>query len=135
MHHEIPQLDARGLRGFAFKMAAVIAVLFGLILPYLFDFAWPVWPWVLAAVLVLWGAVAPATLGPLYRGWMRVGMAVGAINSKIILGLVFYVIIVPAGYIMRMVKKDPMARTLRTDSSSYRVKSSTTLRDHLEKPY
>ena len=135
MMHAIPELDARGLRDFALKMSAVVAVLFGVILPWLFEFAYPLWPWIFAVVFVAWGFVAPATLRPVYRGWMRVGMAVGIVNSKIILGLMFYVIILPAGLIMRVFRGDPMARRLHTDEASYRVKSTLTRREHLEKPY
>ena len=123
MLHEIPELDAKGLRQFAFKMAAVIAVLFGAVLPWLF-----------AGVLALWGLVAPATMNWLYRGWMYVGMAIGAVNSKIILSLMFFVIILPAGVIMRLLRKDPMLRK-RTPETSYRVPSRAAARDHVERPY
>ena len=60
----IPELDKAGLRKFGFTTGAIVAVLFGLVLPYLFDLAWPRWPWVIAVVLFAWGAIAPATLRP-----------------------------------------------------------------------
>ena len=135
MRHEIPELDARGLRGFALKMALTVAVLFGALLPWLFGFAYPVWPWIFAAVLTAWGLAAPATLNRLYRGWMKVGIAVGTVNSKIILGLMFYLIILPAGTVMMLFGKDPLLRKLHTDEASYRVKSKPVGRDHIERPY
>ena len=135
MQHEIPELDAKGLRDFALKMAAVIAPLFGAVLPWLFDFAYPLWPWVFGGVLALWGLLAPTTLNRVYRGWMHVGMAVGTFNSKVILSLMFFVVILPAGAILRLLGKDPMLRKLRTPATSYRVPSKVSASDHVEKPY
>jgi len=135
MQHEIPELDAKGLRGFAFKMALVVAVLFGALLPWLFGFRYPLWPWVFGAVLGTWGLLAPATLKWVYHGWMRFGMAIGAFNSKVILSLMFFVIILPAGAIMRLLRKDPMLRKLHTPATSYRVPSKSAGRDHVERPY
>ena len=72
--HEIPKLDAKGLRHFALSTGAIVAGLFGLALPWLFGWSIPWWPFVLAAVLSLWGLLAPATLRPVYRGWMSLGL-------------------------------------------------------------
>ena len=135
MIHEIPELDARGLRSFAFKMSIVIAILFGGILPWLFNFNYPVWPWVVAAVLVLCGLLAPKTLNPVYHGWMKVGIAVGWFNSRVILGFMFYVIILPVALILRLLGKDPMARQIHTEEKSYRVTSKVTPPKQMEKPY
>jgi hypothetical protein len=135
MHHEIPELDRSGLRRFALKMGGVIAALFGLVLPWLFSFKYPLWPWIVAGVLSAWGLVAPGTLGPVYHAWMRIGIAIGWFNSKVILGVLFYTLILPAGLIMRLFGKDPMRRKLRTSDSTYRVPSKNPAREHLERPY
>lgn len=83
-------------------MGAVISVLFGLVLPWLFGFDFHLSPWTVGGTLALWGLVAPSTLPPLYRAWMKFGMAIGWFNSRVILGLMFYVVILPAGLIMRL---------------------------------
>jgi hypothetical protein len=62
-----------GLRQFALVTGAVVSGLFGLFLPWLFDFAWPIWPWIVSAVLVLVGMIAPLALRPVYKLWMRFG--------------------------------------------------------------
>ena len=49
MSREIPELDRKGLRNFAWMFAAVVASLFGLILPWLLSRDWPWEPWVIAA--------------------------------------------------------------------------------------
>lgn len=133
-HATIPELDKAGLRNFAFTTGAIVAVLFGLGLPYLFDFAWPRWPWIVAAVLFLWGAAAPATLRPVYRGWMRFGLLLSKITTPIILTLVYVITIIPTAVILRLARKDLLRRKF-DGSESYRVKSKAPSIDNMEKPF
>jgi hypothetical protein len=133
--HPIPDLDARGLRRFAYTTAAIIAVLFGVLLPWLGGLGCPLWPWTLAAVLALWGLARPASLRPLYRGWMRFGQLASRITTPIILGLVFFGMIMPMGLVMRLTGHDPMRRKLEPDAATYRVPSRPVPRDSVERPY
>ena len=79
---DIPELDTSGLRQFGLTTGAIVAVLFGIVFPYVFDRPWPAWPWVVFSVLAVWAIVAPNTLKPIYHGWMRVGMALGRITTQ-----------------------------------------------------
>ena len=51
--------------------AAVVASLFGLILPWLLKRDWPWEPWVIAVAFFAWGLIAPSTVRPFYRLWMH----------------------------------------------------------------
>jgi hypothetical protein len=133
--HEIPELDAKGLRHFAFTTAAIVAVLFGVLLPWLGGFGWPLWPWVLAAILALWGLVRPTSLRPVYRGWMRFGQLASLVMTPLVLGLVFFLLFLPIGLIMRLSGHDPMRRKLDPDADSYRVPSRPAARESVERPY
>jgi hypothetical protein len=135
MMHDIPELDATGLRSFALTTGGIVVALFGLLLPWLLDLGFPIWPWVLGAVLSVWGLAAPATLRPVYRGWMRFGLLASRITTPIILGIVFYVVIMPMGLVMRLFGHDPMRRKLDTDEASYRVPSKPAPRESVERPY
>jgi hypothetical protein len=115
--------------------AAVVASLFGLILPWLLDLGWRSAPWVIAIVFFVWGFVAPNTLRPFYRLWMRFGFVMNAIMTRIILGLVFYVVLFPYGLIFRLRGKDPMCRNWDHDLHSYRVTSRKLSVTHMEKPF
>ena len=98
--------------------------------------AWfPLWPWVVGGILTIWAVILPKTLRPVYRVWMAVGHVLGWINSRIILGIVFYIVILPAGGIMRVFRKDPMARGFDAQASTYRVSSSNQSKNHLERPF
>lgn len=136
MHSDIPQLDEPGLRKFGLTTGVIVVVLFALLLPWLFDLeSMPIWPWVIAAALWLPALVWPRILNGVYRAWMKIGMALGWVNSRIILGLVFYVLIVPMGVVMRLLGKDPMRRRYDSTSKSYRISSHREPRERMEKPY
>ncbi|MBK1703253.1 SxtJ family membrane protein [Halochromatium glycolicum] len=133
--HPIPDLDRAGLRRFALSTAVLLVLLFALLLPWLFDTAWPRWPWAVAAVLALWGLLAPRTLRPLYRGWMRFGLVMSRITTPLILGLVYCALFVPAGWIMRLSGHDPMQRRLDPDAETYRTQSQIQPPSSMERPY
>ena len=132
---EIPNLDAKGLRHFAWSTGAILAVLFGAVLPWLFGLPIPWWPFALALVLILWGLAAPATLRPLYRGWMRLGLLINRVTTPLILGLVFILIFVPTGLIMRLLGGDPLRRRLPPAALTYREPSPAASRESMEKPF
>lgn len=132
----VPDLDQRGLRQFAWTMAAATVVLFGLFFPWLLERPWPRWPWVLAAVLGGAGLVAPGALRPVYRGWMRFGLLMSRITTPLIMGLVFYVVLTPTGLLRRAFGGDPMRRRLeRVESGTYRVQSVRTTPERMERPF
>ena len=134
MDHEIKDLDAKGLRQFALTTGGIVAVLFGLFFPWLLERPVPRWPWVIAGVLVLWGLVAPTTLKPVYRGWMRLGLLLSKVTTPIIMGVVFYLVITPTGIWRRLAKKDSLARRFEP-GGTYRVPSHKAPIRNLEKPF
>jgi len=132
----IPVLDNKGLRKFGITTGVIIVVLFAAFFPWVFDAeTMPIWPWIVAGILWLPALFMPNSLRPVYTVWMRIGHAIGWVNTRIILGLVFYIVVLPMGLIMRMFGKDPMARKYDKAASSYRVKTVSEPKDRLEKPY
>ncbi|PJI41038.1 SxtJ family membrane protein [Ferrovibrio sp.] len=79
------------------------------------------WIW-LAGVAVIFAFVAlvwPALLAPLNRLWMKFGLLLFRVTNPLILGLLFYGVITPMGWFMRLAGKDPMRRCFEPDSASY----------------
>lgn len=129
-----PAPDRKALRSFGLTTAAIVAALFGLLLPWLLSHPWPRWPWIVAGVLGGLGVVLPAALGPVYRVWMKFGHVMGAINTRLILGLLFYAVFTPVGLAMRLFRWDPMRRR-PSAGNSYRVASRARSPQHMEKPF
>lgn len=130
----IPELDSAGLRKFGLTTGTIFAALFGLILPFLLGFAYPVWPWVLAVVLAVWALAAPSSLRLVYRGWMRLGLLLHRIVSPIVLGVIFFLVVTPFGIVMRLFGGDPMARRAKSKRTC-RVESVVRDPKHMERPY
>ena len=135
MKHTNIQPTKKVLREFGLITGAILVVLFGLFFPWLFEHNFPFWPWIVAGILWIWALVLPATLKGVYRAWMAIGHGLGWINSRIILGIMFYLIILPTGLIMRLVGKDPMARTLDKSQNTYRVTTTVRTKEHVERPF
>lgn len=129
------QPDKKELRSFGLITGGLTPVFFGLLLPWLFDRTFPTWPWIVGAILVTWAVVLPMSLRPVYRVWMIIGLCLGWINTRIILSIMFYLIILPTGVIMRLFGNDPMARSITRDRKSYRVTSVVPDKKHVERPY
>ena len=133
--HEIAEIDRKGLREFGLLTGAIVAVLFGLFFPWLLEFSIPLWPWLVGAVLGIWGLAAPDSLRPVYNGWMKFGLLLSKITTPIILGVVFFIVMLPIALIMRLFGHDPMARRFDDRAESYRVSSREIPRENVERPY
>jgi hypothetical protein len=134
LRHNIPELDRKGLRKFGLVTGAIVAVLFGLFFPWLLEHSFPYWPWVVFGVMGAWGLVAPFSLQPVYRVWMRFGLLLSKITTPIIMGLVFYVVITPFAVILKIAGKDAMRRKFDR-SDTYRISREKVRAGSLEHPY
>jgi hypothetical protein len=117
---ESPELDAKGLRKFGLTTGAIVAGLFGLFFPWIMDKSIPVWPWVILAILLIWSLVAPASLEPVYRVWMKFGLLVSGVMTPLIMGILFYLLFTPIATLMRLAGRDPLRRRIDSTARSYR---------------
>ena len=134
--HSIQELDEKGLREFGLLTGIILSVLFGLLLPWQRSYSLPLWPWIVSAILWFLALLAPAILNPIYTIWMRIGLVLSWINTRLILGIVFYVLIMPTGLLMRgFFHQDPMARKLDTNQQTYRIQVQIKPKESMEKPF
>jgi hypothetical protein len=128
------EITTKQLRSFGFTVGGVFALIA----------AWPLiirsedprwWALVVAACLLLPAVVFPKSLTWVYKGWMALGHVLGWINTRIILGFIFYFIVTPIGIVRRWLGKDPMGRRLRPDLDSYRISRDSRPASHLTKQY
>ncbi len=128
--------DARELRRFGLTVGAAFIPIFGLLLPWLWNGPYPLWPWLAGGGLAATGWLKPALLGPVHRLWMWLALALGWVNTRLLLGLVFYGMMAPAGWVLRLLGKDPLARRFDPKADSYRV-AATQRPDHshFERPF
>jgi uncharacterized membrane protein YedE/YeeE len=133
--HGIPDPDRRDLRNFGFVTGGMFAILFGLLLPWLLDRPWPVWPWLVLGVLAGSGLILPEMLRPVYAVWMRFGLIASKVTTPIVLGIVFFLIISPMAVFRKWFGLDAMRRQFDPQMPTYRTPSSRRPAEDLEKPY
>ncbi len=133
--HLIPELDAKGLRSFGVTTGVIIVVLFALFFPWLLEVGIPRWPFILGGILAVWGLVHPTSLRPVYVNWMKFGLLLSKVTTPIVMGIVFYGVVMPMGLLMRLFGKDPMRRKLDDTQSTYRVVQDSSIPNSLTRPF
>ena len=107
------------LREFGFLLGFAFPFLIGWLLPFLGGHSFRSWTLCVSFPSLLLGILKPDLLLYPYRGWMALGHALGWINSRIILGLVFIVVLQPIALTMRIFGYDPL-RKKKSNKKSYR---------------
>jgi hypothetical protein len=114
-----PSPSRRQLREFGLLIGIAFPLLLGWLLPALHGASFRSWTlWIAIPALIL-GLVAPRVLALPYRGWMALGHGLGWVNSHLILGAVFVVVLQPIALVMRLNGHDPLRRR-RSPVASYR---------------
>ncbi len=80
-----------------------------------------VYAWLTAGAFVaLIAVIAPGVLTPFNKAWMRLGELMGKVVSPLVLGIFFFLLITPAGLILRLIGRDEL-RLKRSSANSYWV--------------
>ena len=106
-------------RSFGLVFAAVFAIVA----------AWPLfsggalrlWALAVAAGFALAALAFPAVLAPLNRAWMRVGMAMHAVVSPVVLSIMYFGVVWPTGAVMRLMRRDLLRLEFDREAASYWV--------------
>ncbi|MBL8329211.1 MAG: hypothetical protein JNJ71_10195 [Rubrivivax sp.] len=77
------------------------------------------WSLAIAAAFLVIALVYPKVLAPLNRLWMKFGLLLAAIISPIFLGILFFLVFMPMGLVIRLFGKDPMRLKLDPNAKSY----------------
>jgi hypothetical protein len=117
---EQSKVDNRTLRQFGLLVGGIF------LLMGLWPFVWRqeairMWAVVPGVIMGLAGLIVPGVLKHVYQGWMWLGHILGWVNTRIILGVLFYGIITPMGLVMKLSGRDPMRRGFEPDAQTYRV--------------
>ncbi len=81
-------------------------------------FFWYLFP-AMGGVLGLGGYGAYPLIRPVYLGWMKFAFVLGWINTRILLGLFFYLVVTPIGLGMRLFGKDLLDEKIERSQASY----------------
>ena len=89
------------------------------------------------ALLIFTGLLVPKALAPVERVWMRLAAVLGWINTRILLGVVFFFVLFPVSLVMRMLRKDPLDRSWQEKEPTYwkTYSSDSTLPDRYQRQF
>ncbi|HWW74677.1 MAG TPA: SxtJ family membrane protein [Pyrinomonadaceae bacterium] len=62
------------------------------------------------AALVVIGLFVPPAARGFHRAWMRFAAALGHVNSRVLLTLMYYLAVTPYGFVSRLAGRDPLRR-------------------------
>ncbi len=79
------------------------------------------WPWFAAGAgfFLTAGLIGYPILRPIYVVWMKFAFVLGWINTRVLLGVFFYLILTPIGLAMRIFGKDLLDVRLDREKTSY----------------
>ena len=90
-----------------------------------------VWSIYVAIIFLILGLINSKLLTPLNILWFKFGKLLGSIVAPIVMGIVFFIVITPTGFIMRIFGKDLLNKKYNNKSKSYwinREKSKGTMK-------
>jgi len=126
--------DYEGLKTFAINMSIAFPVIFMLLLPWLFNGNMPHWPALLSIVLMLLYFLKPALLYYPYVIWMIIASVLGFINTRIILALAYYCLIVPIGLFMQW-RKGLQYKQYSRHESAWQKREVNPTKENLKEPF
>ena len=86
----------------------VFFVVFLLIALYPFTYGGEIriWSLIISIIFLILGLLNSKILAPLNKIWFKFGILLGRIVSPLIMGIIFFLVVTPIGFIMRLLGKD-----------------------------
>ena len=82
-----------------------------------------VWSLVISIIFLILGILDSKILSPLNKIWFKFGIFLGKIISPIIMGIIFFLVVTPTGFIMRLLGKDVLNLKF-SDHKSYWIEKT-----------
>jgi len=127
--------NRKELREFGLGLALLIALIFWGLLPWLGDRPRPPWPLVAGAVLGAAALAWPVAIYPVYRLLLPVARVVGVVNTWVLLGAVFFGMLLPIGWVLRLLGRLQYETRQDPSASSYRIEVEPHREVRLEEPF
>jgi hypothetical protein len=109
-------------RSFALVFAAVLSIHGCWPLMHLAGPRW--WALALAAGFAVVAFVRPQILRPFNRGWLALGRLLNRIVSPLVMGAIFFLVVVPVALIGRLRGRDVLSLRRRPELASYWIQRS-----------
>ena len=112
-------ISKKQLREFGILIGFGFPLLIGWLMPALIGHEFRVWTLWVGFIGLLFGMTSPRLLYYPYKFWMKLGLTLGWVNSRIILSLAYIIVLLPIAFVMRLIGYDPL-RTKAKEVKTYR---------------
>ena len=82
-----------------------------------------IWSLIISLLFLILGLINSKLLTPLNKLWFKFGIFLGRIISPIIMGIIFFLVVTPIGFLMRVLRKDVLNLKYNKDKS-YWIKNN-----------
>ena len=114
-------ISNKRLREFGLLIGFGFPLLIGWLIPLLTGHGFRIWTLWVGFPGLLIGLTSPRLLYYPYKFWMKLGLILGWVNSRIILCLIYMIVLIPIAFVMRLIGYDPLRR-LGKGEKTYREK-------------
>ena len=76
-----------------------------------------IWSLLISLLFLILGIINSKVLSPLNKVWFKFGIFLGKIISPIIMGIIFFFVVTPIAFLMRILKKDLLNLKFNKNSS------------------
>ena len=114
-------ISKKQLREFALLIGVGFPLFIGWLIPSLTGHGFRAWTLLVGFPALMIGLISPFLLNYPYKLWMKLGLILGWVNSRVILGFVYIIVLIPISFVMRLIGYDPL-RTKRNGEKTFREK-------------
>ncbi len=91
--------------------------------------AWGTWALAIGGGLILLGLIAPKLLKPFHIAWMSMAVVLGFFMTRVLLTIFFFLVIVPVGFVMKIIGRDALHRKIDRQAKSYWIEKHYPIAD------
>ncbi len=119
-------INKKKLRQFGFLIGIGLPLLIGFLMPILLGHNLRIWTFWLGGITSFIGFIKPYSLFYFYKLWMKIGQILGWLNSHLMLGFVYFIILLPMSFILKLFGYDPL-KLKKTKCKTYRQKKENNM--------
>ena len=111
--------SSKKYKDFGLLIGIGFPLVIGLLLPFITGHSFRLWTLFISIPSLILAFSVPKYLKRPYELWISIGNTLGWVNSRIILGLVFLLVLIPISILLKLFKYDPLKRKI-TNAKTYR---------------
>ena len=118
-------ISKKKLREFGILIFLGFPIFIGFLIPIITGHSFRSWTLIVSIPFGILAFLKPKCLYSPYKAWMKIGLCLGWINSRLILSLVFILVLQPIALVIRLIGYDPLNLKKNTEKSYRKIRSKS----------